>query len=157
VKGATRNAFSNTPTPSLTTVLPTSLRFALHHRLGRVNIQLAFDMEEQGSTPEALQHSLGFSVVSVPHTRQQRRVWARAILAWIFFTVAGWISIPEGLRFVDESTALTWLAHCGGFTVFLVLVTKQARWLLVNFALGLTLLWILSVVRLATGSIGTGT
>ena len=105
-------------------------------------------MEEQGSTPEALQQSLGLSsVMPVPQTREQRRVWARAMLAWLLFTVAGWVSIPEPLRFVDQSTALAWMMHVAGFTLFLVLVTRQMRWLPVNFALGLTVLWVMSMVR----------
>jgi uncharacterized membrane protein YjjB (DUF3815 family) len=42
---------------------------------------------------------------------------------------------------VNKSPAFALLMHTMGFSIFLVVVTEQIRWLVLNGMVGLTMLW----------------
>lgn len=67
------------------------------------------------------------------------------VFLWGAFTMGGWASLPNTLKFVDEETGWAWFSHCAGMTVFLLVMTRQLMWLFVVPVLGSLILWMMSL------------
>ncbi|KAG2912499.1 hypothetical protein PC117_g18879 [Phytophthora cactorum] len=114
-------------------------RFALRRRLRRESITLAVACTSAGG--EALLQDGEEDGWLLLHTLSLRGLMAAnsnstasfivAVILWGAFTLGGWASLPDALKFVDEATGWAWFSHCAGVTVFLLVMTRRLRWLLV--------------------------
>jgi len=52
---------------------------------------------------------------------ERKNAYVKGFLVWILFTALGWLSIPEQF--------LPFFSHCVGFGFFLMITTRQTRWL----------------------------
>ncbi|KAL3674849.1 hypothetical protein V7S43_000775 [Phytophthora oleae] len=128
-------------------------RFALRRRLRRESITLAVACTSSGG--EALLQGGEDDGWLLLHTLSSRGLMAAntnsttsfvvAVVLWGAFTLGGWASLPEALKFVDEATGWAWFSHCAGVTVFLLVMTRRLRWLLVVPVVGAFLLWVMSL------------
>ncbi|KAK1947518.1 hypothetical protein P3T76_001528 [Phytophthora citrophthora] len=128
-------------------------RFALRRRLRRESITLAVACTSSGG--EALLQGGEDDGWLLLHTLSSRGLMAAntnsttsfvvAVILWGAFTLGGWTSLPEALKFVDEATGWAWFSHCAGVTVFLLVMTRRLRWLLVVPVVGAFLLWVMSL------------
>ncbi|KAG3066962.1 hypothetical protein PC122_g17556 [Phytophthora cactorum] len=104
-------------------------RFALRRRLRRESITLAVACTSAGG--EALLQDGEEDGWLLLHTLSLRGLMAAnsnstasfivAVILWGAFTLGGWASLPDALKFVDEATGWAWFSHCAGVTVFLLL------------------------------------
>ncbi|KAG2785611.1 hypothetical protein PC129_g13817 [Phytophthora cactorum] len=133
-------------------------RFALRRRLRRESITLAVACTSAGG--EALLQDGEEDGWLLLHTLSLRGLMAAnsnstasfivAVILWGAFTLGGWASLPDALKFVDEATGWAWFSHCAGVTVFLLVMTRRLRWLLVVPVVGAFLLWVMSLAMPAS-------
>lgn len=133
-------------------------RFALRRRLRRESITLAVACTS--TLGDALLHGgeddgwLLLQTLSlrglVAATTHQTTSFGLAIILWGAFTLGGWTSLPTALKFVDEATGWAWFSHCAGVTVFLVVVTRHLRWLVVVPLGGACVLYVLTLAMPAS-------
>ncbi|RLN98382.1 hypothetical protein BBJ28_00020674 [Nothophytophthora sp. Chile5] len=133
-------------------------RFALRRRLRRESITLAVACTSGGH--QAV--STGGEVDGdwLPRVLSLRGLMAAstnrtasfiiAVVLWGAFTLGGWTSLPDTFKFVDEDTGWAWFSHCAGVTVFLLVMTRRLRWLLVVPAGGALVLWVMSLAMPAS-------
>mmetsp|Transcript_38049 Transcript_38049/g.48522 ORF Transcript_38049/g.48522 Transcript_38049/m.48522 type:complete len:735 (+) Transcript_38049:198-2402(+) len=82
--------------------------------------------------------------------KTRRALLVRGLVVWLAFSVFAWVfttdfmGIPELIRSVDSSAAWALLMHTTGFSMFLLLLTRQVRWLVLNIVLALGVLWLFS-------------
>lgn len=128
-------------------------RFALRRRLRRESITLAVACTSsrgeallQGGEDDGwlLLHTLSSRGLMAANTNSTTS-FVIAVILWGAFTLGGWTSLPEALKFVDEATGWAWFSHCAGVTVFLLVMTRRLRWLLVVPVVGAFLLWVMSL------------
>ncbi|GMF24787.1 unnamed protein product [Phytophthora fragariaefolia] len=133
-------------------------RFALRRRLRRESITLAVACTSSGG--EALLQGGEDDGWLLLQTLSLRGLMAAntnstasfvvAVILWGAFTLGGWTSLPDTLKFVDEATGWAWFSHCAGVTVFLLVMTRRLRWLLVVPVVGAFLLWVMSLAMPAS-------
>ncbi|ETI33770.1 hypothetical protein L914_18816 [Phytophthora nicotianae] len=133
-------------------------RFALRRRLRRESITLAVACTSSGG--EALLQGGEEDGWLLLHTLSLRGLMAAnsnstasfivAVILWGAFTLGGWTSLPDALKFVDEATGWAWFSHCAGVTVFLLVMTRRLRWLLVVPVVGAFVLWVMSLAMPAS-------
>ncbi|RLN58413.1 hypothetical protein BBJ29_005581 [Phytophthora kernoviae] len=112
-------------------------RFALRRRLRRESITLAVACTSRGG--ETLLHDgeddgwlllQALSLRGVMAANSNSTVsFIVAVVLWAAFTLGGWTSLPDTLKFVDEATGWAWFSHCAGVTVFLL----HTVWATVSF------------------------
>lgn len=73
-----------------------------------------------------------------------------ALGLWAAFTLGGWTSLPDGLKFVDQDTGWAWFSHCAGVTVFLLVMTRRLLWLMIVPLGGAFILWMLTLTMPAS-------
>ncbi|KAG7401759.1 hypothetical protein PHYBOEH_011048 [Phytophthora boehmeriae] len=99
-------------------------RFALRRRLRRESITLAVACTSRGG--ETLLHDgeddgwlllQALSLRGVMAASSNSTVsFIVAVILWAAFTLGGWTSLPDTLKFVDEATGWAWFSHCAGVT-----------------------------------------
>ncbi|POM77879.1 Hypothetical protein PHPALM_4670, partial [Phytophthora palmivora] len=133
-------------------------RFALRRRLRRESITLAVACTSaggeallQGGEDDGwlLLHTLSLRGLVAANTNSTAS-FVVAVVLWGAFTLGGWTSLPNALKFVDEATGWAWFSHCAGVTVFLLVMTRRLRWLLVVPVVGAFLLWVMSLAMPAS-------
>jgi hypothetical protein len=133
-------------------------RFALRHRLQRESITLAVACTSAGGEPLLqggeddgwlLLHNLSLRGLMAANTNNTAS-FVVAVVLWGAFTLGGWASLPDTLKFVDEATGWAWFSHCAGVTVFLLVMTRRLRWLLVVPVVGAFVLWVMSLAMPAS-------
>ncbi|KAF4136553.1 hypothetical protein GN958_ATG14228 [Phytophthora infestans] len=133
-------------------------RFALRRRLRRESITLAVactsaggDALLQGGEEDGwlLLQTLSLRGLMAANSNSTAS-FVVAVILWGAFTLGGWTSLPEALKFVDEATGWAWFSHCAGVTVFLLVMTRRLRWLLVVPVVGAFLLWVMSLAMPAS-------
>ncbi|CAH0475515.1 unnamed protein product [Peronospora belbahrii] len=133
-------------------------RFALRRRLHRESITLAVACTSprgEAVTPDGeedgwlLLRKLSLRGIIVTKTNSTAS-FVVAVILWGAFTLGSWTSLPDTLKFVDEATGWAWFSHCAGVTVFLLVMTRRLRWLLVVPVVGAFLLWVLSLAMPAS-------
>eukprot|EP00667_Euglena_gracilis_P003183 EG_transcript_3191 len=80
---------------------------------------------------------------SAPSGSRDRTVLLGMVL-WLLLTAVGWTSIHDFLLEhlkVESDTAWAWFSHCAGLSVFMLMVTRQTRWLFVFPIIGALVLW----------------
>ncbi|KAG7387778.1 hypothetical protein PHYPSEUDO_013677 [Phytophthora pseudosyringae] len=133
-------------------------RFALRRRLRRESITLAVACTSAGG--EALLQGgeddgwlllqmLSLRGLMAANTNSTAS-FVVAVILWAAFTLGGWASLPDALKFVDEATGWAWFSHCAGVTVFLLVMTRRLRWLLVVPVVGAFVLWVMSLAMPAS-------
>ncbi|TDH68812.1 hypothetical protein CCR75_001402 [Bremia lactucae] len=134
-------------------------RFALRRRLRRESITLAVACTSaggeallQGGEDDGwlLLHTLSVRGFMAANNNSNTTSFVLAVILWGAFTLGGWTSLPNALKFVDEATGWAWFSHCAGVTVFLVVVTRRLRWLLVVPVVGAFVLWVMSLAMPAS-------
>lgn len=73
-----------------------------------------------------------------------------ALALWASFTLGGWTSLPDKLKFVDQDTGWAWFSHCAGLTVFLLVMTRRLLWLMIVPLGGAFVLWMLTLTMPAS-------
>lgn len=73
-----------------------------------------------------------------------------ALGLWAAFTLGGWTSLPDVLKFVDQDTGWAWFSHCAGVTVFLLVMTRRLLWLMIVPLCGAFILWMLTLTMPAS-------
>ncbi|GMF17449.1 unnamed protein product [Phytophthora lilii] len=133
-------------------------RFALRRRLRRESITLAVACTSaggeallQGGEDDGwlLLQTLSLRGLMAANTNSTAS-FVVAVILWGAFTLGGWTSLPDTLKFVDEATGWAWFSHCAGVTVFLLVMTRRLRWLLVVPVVGAFLLWVMSLAMPAS-------
>ncbi|EGZ29676.1 hypothetical protein PHYSODRAFT_467153 [Phytophthora sojae] len=133
-------------------------RFALRRRLRRESITLAVACTSaggeallQGGEDDGwlLLHTLSLRGLMAANTNSTAS-FVVAVILWGAFTLGGWTSLPDTLKFVDEATGWAWFSHCAGVTVFLLVMTRRLRWLLVVPVVGAFVLWVMSLAMPAS-------
>ncbi|KAL4154728.1 hypothetical protein PRNP1_006844 [Phytophthora ramorum] len=133
-------------------------RFALRRRLRRESITLAVSCTSAGGEPLLqggeedgwlLLQTLSLRGLMAANTNSTAS-FVVAVILWGAFTLGGWASLPDALKFVDEATGWAWFSHCAGVTVFLLVMTRRLRWLLVVPVVGAFLLWVMSLAMPAS-------
>jgi hypothetical protein len=104
-------------------------RFVFRRRLNSESISLAVaricttDHQETRGRP-------GFEILwQSMDTRSA--TFLLGLVLWGAFTVGGWVSFPDQVKFVDKETGWAWFSHCAGMTAFLLIMTGQIQWLVV--------------------------
>ncbi|CAI5738511.1 unnamed protein product [Peronospora destructor] len=134
-------------------------RFALRRRLHRESITLAVACTsargaamQQGGEEGGwlfLLHTLSLRGMIAANTNSTAS-FVVAVILWGAFTLGSWTSLPDTLKIVDEATGWAWFSHCAGVTVFLLVMTRRLRWLLVVPVVGAFLLWVMSLAMPAS-------
>ncbi|KAE8878503.1 hypothetical protein PF005_g8306 [Phytophthora fragariae] len=133
-------------------------RFALRRRLRRESITLAVACTSaggeallQGGEDDGwlLLQTLSLRGLMAANTNSTAS-FVVAVILWGAFTLGGWTSLPDTLKFVDEATGWAWFSHCAGVTVFLLVMTRRLRWLLVVPVVGAFVLWVMSLAMPAS-------
>ena len=133
-------------------------RFALRRRLHRESITLAVactsargEAARQGGEENGwlVLHTLSLRGMIAANTNSTAS-FVVAVILWGAFTLGSWTSLPDTLKFVDEATGWAWFSHCAGVTVFLLVMTRRLRWLLVVPVVGAFLLWVMSLAMPAS-------
>ncbi|CAI5722142.1 unnamed protein product [Peronospora effusa] len=133
-------------------------RFALRRRLHRESITLAVactsargEAMQRGGEDDGwlMLHTLSLRGMLAANTNSTAS-FIVAVILWGAFTLGSWTSLPDTLKFVDEATGWAWFSHCAGVTVFLLVMTRRLRWLLVVPVFGAFLLWVMSLAMPAS-------
>ncbi|TYZ59964.1 hypothetical protein PybrP1_002441 [[Pythium] brassicae (nom. inval.)] len=116
-------------------------RFVLRRRLSSESITLAVARTNTLAPPASARTNQIFQTLA----HSNGPTFGVGLLLWGAFTTGGWASLPDALKFVDQDTGWAWFSHCAGVTVFLLVVTRQLKWLFVVPLIGALVLWMLSL------------
>ncbi|TMW65087.1 hypothetical protein Poli38472_009254 [Pythium oligandrum] len=117
-------------------------RFVLRRRLRSESITLAVSRTSTLPPAVTTEHTDRF-FQSILNTNNGKFLFGVAL--WGAFTIGGWASLPDMLKFVDEETGWAWFSHCAGLTMFLVFMTRQLQWLFVVPVFGAVVLWMMTL------------
>lgn len=116
-------------------------RFVLRRRLSSESISLAVARTNTLALPDRDGTNQFFKMLA----HSNGPTFFFGVVLWGAFTLGGWASLPDTLKFVDEETGWAWFSHCAGVTMFLLVMTRQLKWLFVVPVLGSLILWMMSL------------